>query len=344
VAVESVARSLQAKWSALRDRIDAALANLPPDALAEERHSPAFGRVSGHEILWTLALRIAESLGEARLTRALLEERPALVQLDLTLDRPLVALDLQTTGLSVERDRIVAIAALKIFPDGETETRHRLINPGIPIPPEATAVHGLTDAAVADAPTFRRVAKSFAAFLADADLAGYAITRFDLPLLEAEFARAGVPFSREGRVVLDVLTLAQRVEPRSLATVYQSLTGKAPLTGPDANVTMTRDILAALLHRHADLPRDLRSLVGALKPAEWIDSEGKVQWRNGLAVIMFGQRYRGVPLAEVARQDRDYLEWVVYQSALSDEVKQIVRGALVGTPLTHDGSPVDLPF
>ena len=72
----------------------------------------------------------------------------------LLLRRPLAVIDLETTGTDIRTDRIVEISVIRVDPCGDREHRTRRINPGVPIPPDATAVHGISDADVADQPTF----------------------------------------------------------------------------------------------------------------------------------------------------------------------------------------------
>ena len=122
---------------------------------------------------------------------------------NLKLNRPLIFLDLETTGLNTFVDRIVDITLLKIHPDGREESKTRLINPEMPIPEESTKIHGITDEKVAGEPTFRQIAKSFKEFLGGCDISGFNIKGFDIPMLENEFRRVGIEFSRSGRHIID---------------------------------------------------------------------------------------------------------------------------------------------
>jgi DNA polymerase-3 subunit epsilon len=245
----------------------------------------------------------------------------------LELTRPLVFLKVETTGLDPERDRIVAIAALKRYPDERKEARFRLLNPGVAIPPDATAVHGITDEDVAGQPPFRRIARSLAVFLADSDLVGYNIARFDLPFLEAEFARAGIPFERPP--VVDLLTIFRRMEPRTLAAAARFYLGQ----DPDPQISrpqLLQALLEAQLERYPTLPRSVPELADLCKPPEWIDSQGWLRWVNGVATIQYGRQYRGHSLEEVARTDPAHLDWAVNESRLPQEVKAILRAARAG--------------
>ena len=108
----------------------------------------------------------------------------------LNLKRPIVFFDLETTGVDTARDRIVEISMIKAMPDGEAITKTRRLNPGMPIPAEATAVHGITDDDVKDCPTCAQVAKSLEPFIRVCDFGGFNANRFDLPVLVEEFLRA----------------------------------------------------------------------------------------------------------------------------------------------------------
>ena len=145
---------------------------------------------------------------------------------ELRRDRPLAFIDVETTGLSPSSDRIVELTVLKIHPDGAEELKSARINPEIPIPAEATEVHGISNEDVSDKPKFRDYAKSLLGFLDDCDIGGFGVKRFDLPILEAEFRRAGLDFSNRGRHILDAQVIYHKLEPRDLATAYRKYCGK----------------------------------------------------------------------------------------------------------------------
>ena len=134
----------------------------------------------------------------------------------LVLTRPLVCVDLEATGIWPGHDRIVQIATASIFPDGSVSTWSSLVNPERSIPPAVTAIHGITDAAVASAPTFAQLAPTVAARLSDCDLTGYNVARFDRRLLAAECGRVGVADPTAGARVIDAYALFVRQERRSL--------------------------------------------------------------------------------------------------------------------------------
>lgn len=248
----------------------------------------------------------------------------------LQLTRPLAFIDLETTGTSVTSDRIVEIAMLKVMPGGETEIRTRRINPGVPIPPEATAIHGITADDVRYAPEFRELAPTFAAFLADCDLAGFGVVRFDVKLLEAEFRRAQVDFSVEGRSTVDAMAIFFDREPRNLSAAVRFYCGK-DLPGAHAaedDVIASLEVLAAQFERYDGLPVSLPELgaIGGRREPSWVDPEGKLIRVGDEVAIGFG-KYQGRTLAALAEDDPKYLHWILDRD-FSEQVKSLVRAAL----------------
>ncbi len=249
---------------------------------------------------------------------------------DLALVRPLVWLDLETTGLDLRRDRIVEISILREEPSGAAEERTRRVNPGIPIPREATAVHGIRDEDVRDAPPFERLARSFAEFLDGADLGGFGLERFDVPLLALEFERAGVAFSLEGRALVDVQRIYHAMEPRDLTAACRFYLGRdlAEAHSAAADAVAAREVLLAQLERYADLPRSPAELSARFGDRSRVDPEGKLVWRGGEVTINFG-KHRGRTLREMATQDPDYLRWMAGRD-FSQSVVVVIEGALAG--------------
>lgn len=250
---------------------------------------------------------------------------------NLMLTRALAVVDLETTGLSIDRDRIVEISVLVVAPDGTRTSKTKRVNPGMPIPPEATAVHGITDADVAGEPRFAQIAASFLEFLGDADIAGYNIREFDLPFLAREFERAGKAFSVEGRAVVDAMEIFKRKERRDLAAAYRFYCDKSreDLHSADADVQACAEILDAQLGRYADLPRDPAALDALFRRgAPGLDTGGKFAWQGAEVVVNFG-KMKGVPLRRIAAEDPSYLEWMIAKDFAPD-TKEIARRALRG--------------
>lgn len=251
---------------------------------------------------------------------------------NLTLARPVVFFDLETTGTDPASDRIVEISALRIEPDGSTESRTRRINPERPIPPGATAVHGITDEDVRDEPVFGKIARGLLDFLAGADLAGFNVGRFDIPLLDKEFRSCGMDMELGGRHVIDAMTIFHRKEPRDLSAAVRFYLGREHegAHGAEADVIATMEVLDAQLARYDDLPRTVEELeqFGRRIPPGAVDRSGKFVWKGGEVAFSFGKN-QGKTLKEVIRKDRGYCEWIL-KSDFPDEAKRLVRDALNG--------------
>ena len=176
----------------------------------------------------------------------------------LKLDRPLVVLDLETTGTDVERDRIVQIGLIRVEPDGSRRTYESLVNPERPIPPAATAVHGITDADVRDRPTFAALGPELRPWLADADVAGFNAIRFDLPLLENELRRAGSDLDLSQARRFDALHIFHKMEPRDLVAAYQFYCGKelADAHSALADAGATLEVLDAQIAHYEEIPAE----------------------------------------------------------------------------------------
>lgn len=252
---------------------------------------------------------------------------------NLKLDRPIAFIDVETTGLSPYSDRIVELSILKIHPDGNEEYKSHRINPEIPIPPETTAVHGITDADVANEPAFHKYAKSIRDFLKDCDIAGFNVIKFDLPCLEAELARASVQFSRQGRYLIDSQVIYHQRESRNLKAAYHKYCGKEMTNTHSAeeDAKASALVLDGQLEMYQDLPRDVSGLCALCYKVEknYVDAEGKFIWVEGEAVCNFGKKHRGRRLEDIAVEDPDYLLWIS-RADFSPEVQEIVIKALDG--------------
>lgn len=264
----------------------------------------------------------------------------------LQLERPLVAFDLETTGLDVERDRIVELSFVKLLPDGGRETRTRRIHPTIPIPAEATAVHGIGDADVADCPKFAQVANSLHGWLADCDLAGFNIEKFDLRLLAAEFKRVQLEFPLAGTRFIDAFRIYAQREPRDLSAAVRYYCGRELVGahGAEADTLATVDVLLAQLERYPDLPLDVQGLHDVCHPRDprWVDDTGKLQWRpDGEVVVTFG-KHRGRTLRELVAAEADYLRWML-GGDFPLQVKEILGAALRGQHPQQPGPTAATP-
>ena len=248
----------------------------------------------------------------------------------LALRRPLAFIDLETTGLSTQEDRIVQMAALKLSPGGECTSHSTLVDPEIPIPPAATAVHGISDEQVSGQPRFAALAPRLAAYLEHCDFAGFNVARFDLPLLLAEFRRAGCDFSLEGREVIDAQAIFHQREPRTLEAALGFYCGRE-LTGAHdarADVEASLEVIEGQFGYYADLPTDLAELTTIARPG-WFDAEGVLVWHEGELHLNIG-RHRGVSVASVLERDPGYIDWMLratFSPETKDALIQIRAGA-----------------
>ena len=251
---------------------------------------------------------------------------------NLHLSKPIIFLDLETTGLSTSNDRIVELTVLKFDLDGREEERSVRLNPGIPIPAGATRVHGISDEDVADKPTFSQYAKGLMSFLEGCDLGGFGIIRVDVPILQAEFRRVGLEFETEGRRVVDSLLIYHKYEPRDLASAFEKYCGKTfqEAHTSTADVRAAAEILDSQITHYQDLSPDVEQLHELCHPREpdWIDDEGKLILSDQGAALGFG-KYSGRLLQDVAKLDREYLEWIC-NADFSNQVRDAVRAVLSG--------------
>ena len=250
----------------------------------------------------------------------------------LSLTRPIVSFDLETTGLDVQKDRIVEISCVKIMPDGSKDIRTYRVNPGIPIAPEASRIHGITNEDVSDEPHFHKLASSLADFLVGCDLTGFNLERFDLPMLKNELSRCGIDFPQGPVHVIDAQKIFFKKEPRTLSAAYQFYCNKElnNAHSAQADAEATAEILMAQVTRYEDLPTSIEELDDYCHPVhpDWVDGEGKIVWKEGQATINFG-RHSGVSLAQLARNEPNYLQWVLKKN-FSSEVMGICEAALRG--------------
>lgn len=250
----------------------------------------------------------------------------------LRLDRPLVVFDVEATGLNKRMDRIVAIALVRYEPLGTAEQINYLLNPGVPIPEEATAIHGISDADVRDAPTFADMAEILERHFAGADLAGYNILGYDIQILQEEFARASRPFVLEGRRLLDAQRIFFRNEPRDLAAALRYYCGENHDNQHDAlgDVLATIRVLDGQFRKYPELPADLDGLHEYCDPRDpaWVDRTGRLKWSKGEVVFNFG-KFQGQSLRDAVVKDPNFITWLL-RADFPEDTKQIVRAAVDG--------------
>ena len=232
----------------------------------------------------------------------------------LKLERPIVVFDLETTGVQITRDRIVEISILKVHPDGLQETRTRRINPGMPIPPESTAVHGISDEDVADCPLFAQVAKSLYAWIEGCDIAGFNSNRFDVPMLVEEFLRAGIPVDFSDRHFIDVQTIYHKLERRTLEAAYRFYCNKTleNAHSAEADTLATFEVLEAQIERYPEeLQNDVTQLAEFSSYGKRVDFAGSLIYNEaGEIVINFG-KHKGQSALDILSKDSGYYRWVM---------------------------------
>ncbi|NML37778.1 3'-5' exonuclease [Chitinophaga sp. G-6-1-13] len=230
----------------------------------------------------------------------------------LLLKRPLAVIDLETTGTNVATDRIIEIAIIKVFPDKTTQSKVKRINPGMPIPVGSTAIHGIKDEDVKDAPTFKQAANELKMFLENCDLAGYNSNRFDIPLLVEEFLRTGMEFDVSKRRFVDVQRIFHLMEKRTLAAAYKFYCDKQleNAHSAEADALATYEILEAQLGRYENLQQDIDGLADFTKEEEYIDFARRIVMQGGQEVFNFG-KYKGRPVKEVLKAEPQYYDWMM---------------------------------
>jgi len=248
------------------------------------------------------------------------------------LDRPLAVLDIEATGATPRADRIVELAIVRIHPDNHRDSKVYRVNPGGPIPPEATRIHGISDADVASCPLFGAIAREVLALLDGCDIAGYNVERYDIAMLQEEFLRAGLRFELEGRRVVDAQRIFHKRVPRDLsaALAYYCNEMHVDAHGAEGDVQATIRVLEAQFDRYPDLPRDLDALHDYCNPRDpsWVDRTGKLKWADGIVVLNFGKK-KGFPLRDLVRDDPGFAKWML-RSDFPRDTKDILESALAG--------------
>ncbi len=261
--------------------------------------------------------------------------------MNLTLKKPLIFFDIEATGLHVIRDRVIQVAFLKYQPNHETPQEMALmINPGIPISEEAIAVHGIFPKDLANKPTFDQVAEKIFKFIGDADLAGYNLLRFDIPILMEEFARCGIDFNTDQRKIIDVQRIFYKMEPRNLKAAYRFYCDKEMENAHQAmaDVQATAAVLWGQLEKYRNLDLrtddgdvienpvrdDVKALHDFTNDLKMLDATQKLKVNHkGVVVFNFG-RYIGKPAAKILAEDEQYYHWMLNKE-FSSQVKKIVK-------------------
>lgn len=234
--------------------------------------------------------------------------------MELNLKNPIVFFDLETTGVNVSTDRIVELSYLKVFPNGKEESKTIRINPTIPIPAEATRIHGITDDDVRDAPTFKQIAADVMHVFEGADIGGYNSNKFDLPLLAEELLRAGADFDLRKRKFIDVQVIFHKMEQRTLSAAYKFYCDKdlENAHSAEADTRATYEVLKAQLDKYSTtLKNDIDQLSAFSAQTRNVDMMGRIVYDDaGREVFNFG-KYKGQAVTDVLRKDPSYYAWMM---------------------------------
>lgn len=249
---------------------------------------------------------------------------------NLKLVRPLVVFDIESTGVSPRKDRIIELAAIKLMPDGEEIPKCWLMNPGVPIPPETTAIHGISDEIVKDCPTFADKAEEIFEFFRGCDLSGFNADRFDIPCLEEEFARIGMAFAPSARKHVDVQRIYHKKEPRDLSAAVRFYLGRNHdgAHGAEADTRATLEVLKAQMAKYSDLPATVDEMDEYLVPHDPMNADraGTLRWKDGELTINFGKK-KGESLKKLLLNEPNYLKWIL-KGDFDTEVRMIIKDLL----------------
>ncbi|AVM54314.1 3'-5' exonuclease [Capnocytophaga sp. oral taxon 864] len=233
--------------------------------------------------------------------------------MELKLSKPICFFDLETTGIDITKDRIVEISILKVYPNGNKESKTWLVNPTIPIPKAASDVHGITDERVAGEPTFKELAKQIHNMIKDSDLAGYNSDRFDIPLLAEEMLRAEVDFDLGNRVSVDVQTIFHKMEQRTLSAAYKFYCGKDLIDAhtASADTNATYEILKAQLDRYDNLENNIKKLSEFTYRKQIADFAGFIGYNDKDEEIFTFGKHKGKRVEDIFDEEPGYFGWLL---------------------------------
>ncbi|WP_194768026.1 3'-5' exonuclease [Tamlana sp. I1] len=233
--------------------------------------------------------------------------------MQLNLSKPICFFDLETTGINITTDRIVEISILKVFPNGNKESKTWLVNPEMPIPAEVTAIHGISNEKVANEPTFKELAKDVYNMIKDSDLGGFNSNRFDIPLLAEEMLRAEVDFDMKNRLAVDVQTIFHKMEQRTLSAAYKFYCDKNldDAHSAEADTMATYEVLKAQLSKYDELENDTKFLAEFSSRKKFADFAGFIAFnKKGEECFSFG-KHKGKLVTEVLEKEPGYFGWLL---------------------------------
>lgn len=262
----------------------------------------------------------------------------------LNLKNPIAFFDLEATGTNISTDRIVEISIVKLHPDGQTETLTKRVNPGIPIPLEASLIHGIYDADLVSAPSFKDLARELLQFFGSADLAGFNVLKYDIPLLTEEFHRAGLEMPLEKRNLLDAQKIFHLMEKRNLTAAYKFYCGKTldNAHSAEADTLATLDVFRAQMERYlGEEAEDLQGnklgvfendmkKIHDLVNSQMVDLAGRFVYnQEGEEVFNFG-KHKGKPIPQVLKEEPGYYDWMMRGDFPIDTKRKLTQVKLRG--------------
>ncbi|MEN8224632.1 MAG: exonuclease domain-containing protein [Bacteroidota bacterium] len=246
--------------------------------------------------------------------------------MELNLSRPLAIFDLETTGIRVATDRIVEISIIRVETDNSSQVKTLRVNPGVPIPLDATLIHGISDEDVKDEPTFKELSAELHEFFKDCDLSGYNSNRFDIPLLVEEFLRADVDFDLRDRYFIDVQNIFHRMEPRNLRAAYKFYCDKELIDAhsAEADTTATFEILQAQIERYKDteyndddgnvsipIKNDMKALHDFSYNTKFVDLIGHIVFNARQEEVFNFGKHKGRKVEDVFKKEPQYFDWMM---------------------------------
>ncbi|CAM4255764.1 3'-5' exonuclease [Zobellia nedashkovskayae] len=233
--------------------------------------------------------------------------------MELNLTRPICFFDLETTGTNVAKDRIVEISVLKVYPNGNKESKTWLVNPEVEIPEEVIAIHGISNEKVANEPTFKDLSRTIYAMIKDCDLGGFNSDRFDIPLLAEEMLRAELDFDMKSMVSIDVQTIFHKMEKRTLVAAYKFYCDKDlnDAHSAEADTLATYEVLLSQLDRYPDLENNVKKLAEFSTHRQFADFAGFLGYdEDGAEVFAFG-KHKGRKVLDVLEKEPGYFGWIL---------------------------------
>ncbi|WNH11592.1 exonuclease domain-containing protein [Thalassobellus suaedae] len=233
--------------------------------------------------------------------------------MQLNLTKPICFFDLETTGINISKDRVVEISILKVFPNGNKESKTWLVNPEMEIPKEVIEIHGITNEKVANEPTFKELAKDIHNMIKDSDLGGFNSNRFDIPLLAEEMLRADIDFDMKNRVAVDVQTIFHKMEQRTLSAAYRFYCDKEleGAHGAEADTNATYEVLKAQIAKYDEIENDTKFLAEFSSRKQFADFAGFIAYnKKGEECFSFG-KHKGKLVTDVLEKEPGYFGWLL---------------------------------